>query len=529
MPEEQTMLTTLPVGSLVRRRYQVRSVLASGSAGTVYLIKDQQTKNIKYQLFALKEIVGLDQQARYHLTVGSMTLRQLRHPALPVVHSIFNDDKRGCVYVVMDYVEGVSLEALRLQQPRKRLSWSELRGPCEQIAGALTYLHLQENPLFHGDLKPSSIVRNNAGRILLLGLDYTQSAMSEQIKRIPSPSSYHAPEQFTGQTDALSDVYGLGAALYELLTGQKPADAPTRLARVNKRRSDPLALASKVAPGVSRPLAEALQKALALNPSERFRSIKEFWQALSVAPVLEEEAAPFVLGQKTPAASAATPIDALPTQSSDATPAVKIVRVDRPRRSLLPIVAILCALILLLAGLGTLALTHNQAAPTGRSGQNTPSGQPTASITGTSILTSTPGQYTNIIGTYQGRLFFIGGTYTTFTLFITHQVGGQFTGNFVSPLPSLQSGTVVGTIDTAKNPDIDMTFLDSSQNALLYLSGGLNGITDSRINTNDSAAGTFFTCRPHSGPNCIHGGSTGGSWSLNFESSALLAKPFPWS
>src|SRR5579885_3747783 len=102
MPEEQTMLTTLTVGSLVRRRYQVRSVLASGSAGTVYLIKDQQTKNIKYQIFALNEIVGLDQQARYHLTVGSMTLRQLRHPALPVVHSIFNDDKRGCVYVVMD-------------------------------------------------------------------------------------------------------------------------------------------------------------------------------------------------------------------------------------------------------------------------------------------------------------------------------------------------------------------------------------------------------------------------------------------
>jgi serine/threonine protein kinase len=286
MPEEQTTLTALPVGSLVRRRYQVRSVLASGSAGTVYLIKDQQTKNIKYQLFALKEIVGLDQQARYHLTVGGMTLRQLRHPALPVVHSIFNDDKRGCVYVVMDYIEGVSLEALRLQQPRKRLSWSELREPCEQIASALTYLHLQENPLFHGDLKPSSIVRNNAGRIMLLGLDYTQSAMSEQIQRVSPPSSYRAPEQFTSQTDALSDVYGLGAVLYELLTGQTPANAITRLERVNRRKSDPLALASKVAPGVSRPLAETLQKALALNPAERFRSIKEFRQALSVAPVL---------------------------------------------------------------------------------------------------------------------------------------------------------------------------------------------------------------------------------------------------
>jgi serine/threonine protein kinase len=529
MPEEQTTLTTLPVGSLVRGRYQIRRVLASGSAGTVYLVKDQQTKNIKYQLFALKEIVGLDQQARYHLTVGSMTLRQLRHSALPAVHTIFNDDKRGCVYVVMDYVEGVSLEALCLQQPRKRLNWAELRGPCEQVAGALTYLHLQENPLCHGDLKPSSIVRNNTGRMMLLGLDYTQSARPEQLPRVFTRSSYRAPEQFTGQTDALSDVYGLGAVLYELLTGQKPADAITRLERVNKRKSDPLALASKIAPGVSRPLAETLQKALALNPAERFQSIKEFWQALSVAPVLEEEAAPLVLRQKTPAAITSTPINAASTQSSDATPAIRSAPIERLRRSLLPIVAILCALILLLAGLGALAVTHFQAPRTGRSGQNTPSGQPTTSITGTSTRTSPPNQYTNIMGTYQGRLFFIGGTYTTFTLFITHQTGGQFTGNFTSPLSSLQSGTVVGTIDTAKNPDINMTLLDSSQNALLYLSGGLNGIIDSRINTNDSAAGTFFTCKPRSGPNCIHGGSTGGSWSLEFESSALLTKLFPWS
>ena len=529
MSEEQTILTTLPVGALVRRRYQIRGVLASGSTGTVYLVKDQQAKNIRYQLFALKEVAGLDQQARYHLTVGSVTLRQLRYPALPAVHSIFNDDKRGCIYVVMDYIEGVSLETLRQQQPAKRLRWSELRGFCEQIAGALTYLHLQDDPLCHGDLKPGSIVRNNTGRIMLLGLDYTRSTLSAQARPISSPSSYRAPEQFTGETDARSDVYGLAAVLYELLTGQKPVDALTRMARVTKRRSDPLALASKVAPGVSRPLAETIQRALALNSAERFQSSREFWQALSVLPVSEAETAPLAARQQTPGGIATTPVDAIPTRSSDAPPAIRIARADRPRRSLLPLVAILCALLLLLAGLGALLLAHNHAATTGIPGQNTLSGQQISSAGSGTTPTSTPDVYTNLVGTYQGKLSSIGGTYTTFTLSITHQAGGQFTGNFVSPLSSLQRGTVVGTIDTAKNPDINMTFLDPSQNAILYLSGGLNGIIDSRINTNDSAAGTFFTCTPHKGLNCVHGDSTGGTWSLSFESSALIAKSSTWS
>jgi serine/threonine protein kinase len=530
MPEEQTTLTTLPVGSLVRRRYQIRSVLASGSTGTVYLAKDQQTKNIKYQLFAIKEITGLDQQARYHLTVGSMTLRLLRHPALPVVHTIFNDDKRGCVYVVMDYVEGVSLEALGLQQPGKRLSWSELREMCEQVVSALTYLHLQENPLFHGDLKPSGIVRNNTGRIMLLGLDYTQSAISEQTQRAFPFSSYRAPEQFTGQADALSDIYGLGAVLYQLLTGQKPADAITRLERVNKRKSDPLALASKVAPGVSRPLAEALQKALALNPSERFQSIKEFWQTLSMAPVLEEEAAPLVLRHKTPAASAATPGRATTTPDAETTPASRILQAGRSRRLLLPIVAILCAITLLLAGLGALALTHRPTAIGGQSGQNTPAGQQRSPTESSSTPTSASGPYANVQGKYTGTFFYLDkdGNPTPqipFTLIINQQNKDQFAGSFDSPG---LSGTVRGTTDQHRN--VVWTIIDASGNARLAFSGGLNGIDTSQINTQNSAGGTLTRCLPDYGSVCVppQGPGNGGLWKLNLLPSAFIAPPSSW-
>lgn len=518
MPEEQITLPALPVAALVRKRYQIRHVLASGSSGAIYLVKDQQAKNIRHQFFALKEIAGLDQQARYRLTVGSVALRQLRHPALPVIHAIFNDDKRGCVYIVMDYVEGLSLDTLRQQRPAKRLNWSELRGFCEQIAGALTYLHLQENPLFHGDLKPASIVRSNTGRIFLLGLDYTQPVLPEPGKHSASHSNNRAPEQFSGETSELSDVYGLGAVLYDLLTGQPPVDAVTRMARVNKRRSDPLVLASKVAPGVPRPLAEALQRALALNPAERFRSIKEFWQALSLLPVLEQEAAPLVSRQKVPNAGMAIPVDAIPTRISHTPPAAEIARATRSRRSLLPIVAILCALLLMLAGLGTFVWAHNHAGTPGRPASTVSSGQQGSPATGNQTPAPDTSRFVKITGIYQGTFNFLNQLPIDLSVTITDQKQGQFTGTFASPL---QSGSVSGQIDNAKRISVVMQFNDASNNAYLYLWGGFNGIYDSQINTQDNMAGSFYRCKHVKGSICVEDNTpgSGGAWSLSFVSS----------
>ena len=526
MPEVQT---SLPVGTLLRERYLIKNVLGAGVAGTVYLAKDQQAKNIKYQLFALKEISGLDQQARYQFTFNGTALRQLQHPALPHIHHIFNDDKRGYVYLVMDYVEGTNLETLRQQQPTQRLSWSELRTICEPLAAALTYLHLQEKPLFHGDLAPTNAIQGIAGKVMFLDLGYAQAATTEGVKLISlaTSTSYHAPEQLTGELGARSDVYGLGAMLYELLTGQAPVDTLTRLERVNKKKADPLTLASKVTPSVHRPLAETLQKALALDPAERFPSVRAFWQALSALPAIDQDATPVASKQRTPIAVAASPAGAeFPTlveSASNANPA----KSGKRRIASLPAVAVLCALLLLFAGLGTWAWAS--AHSSGKPGPGAVSGQQRSPVADGS--TSAPGQYTKLIGTYQGKLKFLSGTTTAFTLSITSQVQGQFRGNFISPLASLQNGTVIGTIDTAKNPDVDMTFYDNSKNIVTSLSGVLNGILGSQINTNDSLGGNFVMCQPQPGPLCtsLDGPDNAGDWTLSFVSSAFIAPISAWS
>jgi serine/threonine protein kinase len=512
---------TLPVGALLRERYIIKSILNSEATGTIYLVRDQQEKTIKYHLLALKEYTGLDQQTRYQLTFNGTALRQLQHQALPHIQHVFNDDKRGCVYVVLDYIEGINLETLRRQHPAQRLGWRELRPFAETILNALTYLHHQEKPLFHGDIKPTNIGQSTSGKVMLLDLGYAQTATTG---RLPQPattlSSYRAPEQLTGEIDQRSDVYGLGATLYTLLTGQEPADALTRLGSFNKKKSDPLPLASKVTPEVPRPLAEVLQKALALDPAERFASARDFWQALSVLPIPEEAATPLATDQQKTPAPVSTHGTA-PVRSTEQSSNGPVAHNGKQRRALLPLVAILCGLLLLGgAGTGVWISLHNQ---TSLSGKPISSSHPGIPEVKGSTPTSNAAAYLSIVGTYQGTLTFVTGRTIFFTLKITHQVQDRYSGTFTSPQ---QSGTVTGTIDLAK--DIEMTVIDSSNNAVFDIFGGFNGIPQA----GDSAGGGFTTCAPEQGPYCHenHGNDSAGNLALNFISSAtLISSLHTWS
>ncbi len=420
----------------------------------------------------------------------------------------------------MDYVEGTNLETLRQQQPARRLSWSELRTICEPLAAALTYLHLQEKPLFHGDLAPTNAIQGIAGKVMFLDLGYAQAATTEGVKLISSATStcYHAPEQLTGELGALSDVYGLGAMLYELLTGQAPVDALTRLERVNKKKADPLMLASKVTPDVHRPLAETLQKALALDPAERFPSIRAFWQALSTLPIIDQDATPVASKQRTPIAAAASPADAeFPTlvgSASNANP----VKSGKRRPALLPAVAALCALLLLVAGLGTWAWAS--AHSSSKRGPGTTSSRQGTATPGRLTPTLGSSKSLSLLGTYKGQFNFPEPS-ILFTLIIFQQQSqGQISGKFYS---SLVNGSITGTTDFAN--DVQWTVIDASGNAALIFRGGFNGgFNGTNLKKNDNMAGYFFKCTPNQGPTCgsqESGPGSGGSWTVSYFSSSL--------
>lgn len=503
MLQEQAILT---VGTLVRGRYQVKSVLGSGGTGTVYLVKDQQDQNPKYTLLVLKEFTGLAQQARYEFTFHGTILRQLQHPVLPRIHTIFNDDKRGCVYLVMDYIEGRSLADIG------HCNWSDLRTWCEPLVRALIYLHYQEKPFFHGDLKPTNVCQSRSGKVMLLDMGYAPGVVLEAPARETQPNPYRAPEQFAGEISALSDVYGLGALLYTLLTGQEPVDALTRRERINKRKSDPLVLASKLEPAVPRPLANALHQALALDPARRFASVRAFWETLNAfsepveAPVTDEQYAPML--RLLPASQSVTLTPIRHAESARST--------STWRRALLPGIVVLSALLLLLLGAGTWAWSaaHSQVATTNRVNSSTAHGGTTP--------TSNPGSYPNMQGRYGGTLSPVDQPVSRFTLIVKHQVQGRISGTFSSPSfqSTQQNGTFAGTIDSAG--DLRLTVFDNSGNAFLAFAGGFNGMP----NTTDSLGGTFYSCLPGNGANCQQDSQgLSGLWVLNYLSSAFVPPP----
>jgi len=281
----QSVQTTLPNGSIVQGRYVVEELLGKGGFGAVYLVRDQRVRGNK---FALKEIIDPSKKERVNFTFEGEVLKRLDHQALPRVYRTFDDDKNYRAYILMDYIEGPNLETLRQMQPEKRFSVVQTLHFMEPIVDALSYLHKQRPPIVHRDIKPANIIipPSDAGAVLVdfgIAKEFDEEGTTTAVRRC-SPG-YGAPEQYDRGTNLRTDIYGLGATLYALLTGAIPTDALYRLTQLGSKHEDPLEPVSKLAPNVPQHISDAILHAMSISGGERFESIAAFWQALKAQPI----------------------------------------------------------------------------------------------------------------------------------------------------------------------------------------------------------------------------------------------------
>ncbi len=272
--------TKFPRGKVVRERYLVEELLGQGGFGAVYRVRDRRVKG---NLFALKEIADPNRQQRENFLFEGEVLRRLDHQALPRVYRVFEDEKNHRLYLLMDYIAGPNLEQLRLQQTGKRFSLPRALRILQPIMEALSYLHEQHPPIIHRDIKPSNIIvpPNDEGAVLVdfgIAKEYDQDSTTTAIRHC-SPG-YGAPEQYVHGTSIQTDIYGFGATLYTLLTGEVPIDALYRITRISSKRADPLVPAHTLTPTVPIAISDLLQRSMEVNSADRFESIREFWQAL---------------------------------------------------------------------------------------------------------------------------------------------------------------------------------------------------------------------------------------------------------
>ena len=283
----QSIQTTLPVGSIVRGRYKVNRLLGKGGFGAVYLVSDQRVRG---NLFALKELFDVSSSERQHFTFEGQILSRLDHLSLPRVYRTFEDAEYGRAYILMDYIEGQNLEVQRKKQPDRRYAAVRVLRLLKPIFEAVDYLHQQDPPVVHRDIKPSNIIVPATGEEPVLvdfgiAKEYVQDSTTAAV-RLCSPG-YGAPEQYSKGTDTRTDIYGLAATTYVLLTGQVPADALHRMTNIGSKRGDVLVPPIELVSTIPQHVSDAIMRALSIASDERFATVQEFWEALHAQPLEE--------------------------------------------------------------------------------------------------------------------------------------------------------------------------------------------------------------------------------------------------
>ncbi|HMN60602.1 MAG TPA: protein kinase [Anaerolinea sp.] len=262
----------LAPGTLLNNRYRVVSILGQGGMGAVYRATDEHLSIS----VAVKENLFLTDEYSRQFQREARILASLRHPGLPHVADYFVLEAQG-QYLVMDYIEGEDL--------RQRL---ERTGPLPEreviligisVCDALNYLHTSEPAIIHRDLKPGNIKVTAEGQAVLVDFGLAKIIEGGQATltgaRAMTPG-YSPPEQYgTASTDARSDIYSLGATLYAALTGVIPEDGLNRMTG----KADLTDIRS-LNPKVSRRLAETLERAMEVDPDDRFQTAEEYRQAL---------------------------------------------------------------------------------------------------------------------------------------------------------------------------------------------------------------------------------------------------------
>lgn len=270
--------------TLLQNRYEIVRQIGQGGMGAVYEAIDHRL----HATVALKETLFSDASMQRAFEREAKLLARLRHPVLPKVFDYFFDGNGQ--FLVMEFVGGDDL-ATRMEKSggkfplNKVVPWV-LRW-ADQLLNALEYLHSQDPPAIHRDIKPQNLKLTPRGEIVLLDFGLARGGLADVSTitargNIEGYTPNYAPlEQIRGsEPEARSDLYSLAATLYHVLVGEKPPDALTRAASLLNNQSDPLTLANEVNPHVPPYVASVLHKAMSLNPDSRPVSATEMRRAL---------------------------------------------------------------------------------------------------------------------------------------------------------------------------------------------------------------------------------------------------------
>lgn len=261
---------------MLAERYELSEQLASGRLTSVWrghdrvLGRDVIVKVLHPRLAADPAI-----RARFHQE--AVNAARLTHPNIVALYDTGELDDQGVAYVVMELVRGATLrQVLKTYGALPPAKAAQLA--CE-IVVALEYAH--QHGVVHRNLKPTNVLLAEDGSVKVGDFSITAAATEDDPERtgeLLDPAGYVAPEILAGvEPDGRADVYGLGACLYEMLTGRAPYASRSLSVHGTGQLFSPRAVRADV----PRELDAVVQKAMALDPDRRYQSAQEMGHALA--------------------------------------------------------------------------------------------------------------------------------------------------------------------------------------------------------------------------------------------------------
>lgn len=251
------------IGKIIDGKYEILKQIGRGGFCTTYLAIDTRVNVVWAMKLFDKTMRDINSELREQILKEANMMKMIDHTAVPKVVDIIEDNTG--IFIVMDYIEGETLDSIVKQcgaQPAdKVIEWAK------QICVVLGYFHSHNPPLIYRDVKPHNLILTTYGMVKFVDFGIMRAYKPNQARDTCclGTKGYAAPEQFGGsQTDARTDIFGLGMTMFHLVTGIAPNEPPYKIKPIRS-----------IDPNLPKGLEYIITKCTQPNPAERYQSCEE--------------------------------------------------------------------------------------------------------------------------------------------------------------------------------------------------------------------------------------------------------------